>query len=406
MSKKSNKELSILPTLFSRLIFYFQNKYVLFGLIIPVLISCQTDHNNTPQPNVSGIITTWAGTGQAGFDGDGNSLKESSFYWPMDLVVDPTGTFYIVDWNNHRVRRVTSENTLQTVIGTDFVGDGPQDKSDLIEPGTLGTLVNLNHPTHILPLADGTFILTAWHNHKLRNYDPATGLVYVICGDGDGYFGDDNDFKSALFSQPSQTTLGPDGSYYILDQRNQRVRKIGTDGIISTVVGTGIAGFSGDGGSPLTAQINMPSGSNPLPGGALAFDSQGRLYISDALNNRIRRVDFNQGIIETIAGNGEAGYDGDGGSAIQALLNNPRDIEFGPNGRLFIADELNNRIRVVDLQTGTIDTFVGNGQAEYDGDGGQAIVASLNRPAGLEFDQEGNLYVADTYNHCIRKISK
>ena len=88
--------MSILPTLFSRLIFYFQNKYVLFGLIIPVLISCQTDHNNTPQPNVSGIITTWAGTGQAGFDGDGNSLKESSFYWPMDLVVDPTGTFYIV----------------------------------------------------------------------------------------------------------------------------------------------------------------------------------------------------------------------------------------------------------------------------------------------------------------------
>jgi len=386
-------------------IFSFWNKHLLFGLAVLILAGCQGGDDNNPQPDVSGEISTWAGNGQAGFNGDGNALTESSLYWPVNIVMDPAGTFYIVDWNNHRVRMVTSDNTLESIIGTDFVGDGPQDKSDLTQPGAAGTLINLNHPTHFLPLPDGTFLLSAWHNHKLRKYDPVTGLVYVYSGDGPGFSGDGNGYETALFNQPTETVLGPDGSYFILDQRNQRVRKIGTDGTIVTVVGTGIAGFSGDGGSPLLAQINMPGGSNPVPGGSLAFDRQGRLYISDVLNNRIRRVDFEQDIIETVVGNGNAGYGGDMAAANLAEINNPRGIVFGPDNRLYIADELNNRIRVVDFQTGMIDTFVGDGNASFSGDGGQAKTASLNRPAGLDFDNEGNLYVADTYNHRIRKIN-
>ena len=130
------------------------------------LVSCSGSEGVEPNTNETGTISTWAGTARAGFDGDGNDLLKSSFYWPVDLSIDKDGTFYILDWNNHRVRKVTSENTLETVIGTDFVGDGPQDKSDLVEPGTLGTRVNLNHPTHLLPLDDGTLILTAWHNQN------------------------------------------------------------------------------------------------------------------------------------------------------------------------------------------------------------------------------------------------
>ena len=124
------------------------------------------------------------------------------------------------------MRRATPEGTLVTVIGTDFVGDGPYDESDQVPPGAPGTEVHLNHPTHILPLADGTLLLTAWHNHKLRLYDPQTGLVQVICGAGPGFAGDGGPARDALLSQPPQTVLGPDGGLYILDQRNQRVRKI------------------------------------------------------------------------------------------------------------------------------------------------------------------------------------
>ncbi len=352
-----------------------------------------------------GSICTWAGTGDAGWDGDGQPLLESKFYWPVDLTITPSGHVYILDWNNHRVRHVTAQSTFETVIGTDFVGDGPPDFSDQVSPGAPGTTVNLNHPTHLVPLPDGTLLLTAWHNHKLRTYDPTTGLVFVISGAGAGFGGDGGPATDALLNQSSQTVVGPDGSLYILDQRNQRVRRIAPDGTMSTVVGTGDAGFAGDGGPPLSAQMQMPSGSNPPPGGAVAFDDEGRLYISDALNHRIRRVDFQLDLIETIAGNGLAGFSGDGGPAVAASLYNPRDIVFGPDNRLYVADELNHRVRAIDLTTGTITTVAGNGVAAFIGDGGPATTSSLYRPAGLEFDAEGHLYIADTYNHRIRRVT-
>ena len=356
-------------------------------------------------PDTPGSICTWAGNGVAGFDGDGNPLLESSFYWPVDLTFTPAGDAYILDWNNHRVRLVSSDSTLQTVIGTDFVGDGPLDQSDLILPGAKGTTVNLNHPTHIISLQDGRLLLTAWHNHKIRIYDPSSGLVMVMCGFGAGFSGDGGSMVDALLNQPNQTVQSSDGSLYILDQRNQRVRKISPDSAINTVVGTGVAGFSGDGGSPLNAQINQPAGSNPPPGGSLVLDAQGRLYISDVLNHRIRRVDFQLNTIETIAGNGVAGFSGDGGPGTSASLNNPRDLAIGPDGHLYVADELNNRVRAIDLSTGLITTVAGNGDAAFSGDGGLATSASLDRPAGLEFDANGYLYIVDTYNHRIRRVT-
>jgi len=382
-------------------------KYLRSFIIIVALsflIGCNSD-DELEISNISGIIDTWAGTGSAGFDGDGQTLLKSKFYWPVDVTVAPSGEVYILDWNNHRVRVTTSQMTFQTVIGTDFVGDGDFEMLDLVKPGTPGTNINLNHPTHLLPLANGTFILTAWHNHKLRSYDPGTGMVFVVCGSVAGFSGDGGQSLDALLSQPSQTAVDSEGSFYILDQRNQRIRKIDGSGIISTVVGNGVAQFSGDGGPPLQAQINMPRGGNPPPAGAIAFDQKGRLYISDALNNRIRQVDFDQNIIETVAGNGDQGFSGDNGLAIEASLNNPRDIVFGPDGRLYVADEFNHRIRAIDLTTGIITTIAGNGQEGFSGDGGLATEAALNRPAGLDFDSEGYLYIADTYNHRIRRIT-
>jgi len=349
------------------------------------------------------VIVTWAGNALVGFNGDGHPLLESSLYWPVDMTITPTGDTYVLDWNNHRVRKVTDSGTLQTVIGN-FVGDGPDDQSDLTEPGAIGTMVNLNHPTNLITLPDGKLLLTAWHNHKLRRYDPVTGRVLVICGAGAGFGGDGGDAKAALLNQPAASEIAPDGSIYILDQRNQRVRRIAPDNTISTVVGVGTPGFSGDGGPPLAAQLNLPRGPNPPPAGTITIDAQGRLYISDILNERIRRVDFGANLIETVAGNGVAGYGGDGGPATAASLFNPRDIEIGPDGRLYIADEYNNRIRVVDLTTGIIETLAGTGVAGFSGDGGLATAAMLHRPTGIEFDQDNFVYIVDSYNHRIRRV--
>jgi DNA-binding beta-propeller fold protein YncE len=358
-------------------------------------------------PDDPGTICTWAGDGVPGFDGGGRPLLESHLYWPADVTFAPSGQIYIVDWNNHIIREVV-DGKLVTRIGTAIVGDGPlpgSEYSDLVEPGAPGTEISLNHPTELLPLPSGKLLLLAWHNHKLRTYDPSTGLVLVVCGAGAGFAGDGGPAENALLNQPQQGAMDSQGNLYILDQRNQRIRKIDGNDVITTVAGTGVAGFGGDGGDPLQAQFAFPAGSNPPPAGAVVCDGQGRLYVTDSLNNRVRRIDFNANIITTVAGNGAAAFGGDGGPAVDASLNNPRDLEFGPDGRLYIADENNNRVRALDLDTGIITTVAGNGEAAFAGDGGPAVDASLNRPSGLAFDDQGRLYIGDTYNHRIRRVT-
>jgi len=181
--------------------------------------------------------------------------------------------------------------------------------------------------------------------------------------------------------------------------------------MISTVVGSGMRGAGGDGGPPLSAQLSLQKGldqpgegDNPEPGGGLALDGAGRLYIADTENHRIRRVDFTAGIIETVAGNGTRGFSGDGGPATAAQIAYPRDIEIDAMGRLFIADSDNQRVRVVDPSTGTISTVAGNGVQGYSGDGGPARDAALFRPFGIALDAAGDLYIADTFNNRIRRV--
>lgn len=350
-------------------------------------------------------LCTYAGTGEAGFDGDGNKLRESMLYWPIDVTFTRSGSTYILDWNNHAVRQV-KKGELETVIGSGFVGDGPDDLSDSMPPGADGTTVNLNHPTQLVEMPDGKLWLVSWHNHKLREYDPETGLVVVRCGGPAGYAGDGGPFRAAKLNQPTQMAVGDDDSVYILDMRNQVIRKVDPEGIIHTVAGTlATKGYDGDGGSPTECTFDFPSGSNPPPGGALAFDGEGRLYVSDTLNHTIRRIDFEADEIVTVAGNGEAGFDGDGGPATEAQLNNPRDLQLSKDGKtLYIADEMNDRIRALDLESGEIDTVAGNGDRGYDGEGDAPTETALNRPAGVAVDEDGMLYIADTYNHRVRRF--
>lgn len=376
------------------------------SISVALAAACGSDGDASSQPECDdpAALCTWAGTGEPGFDGDGNALRQSMLYWPIDVTFTSDGVGYVLDWNNHAVREVQQDGTLQTVIGTGWVGDGPPDMSDREAPGAPGTEIDLNHPTQLLELDSGKLLLVSWHNHKLREYDRETGLAVIVCGSGAGFGGDGEAARGAMLNQPMSMVIDDEGTQFILDMRNQVIREIDTGGVIRTVAGTPqSAGYSGDGGSPLQAEFRFPSGSNPPPGGGLALDGEGRLYVSDTLNHAVRRIDFEADTIETFAGTGEAGYGGDGGPASEAMLDNPRDLQLSPDGRtLYVADELNHRVRAIDIESGEIETVAGTGEAGYDGEGLPPTDSSLNRPAGLAFDGDGNLYIADAYNHRIR----
>jgi sugar lactone lactonase YvrE len=364
----------------------------------------------------AGTICTWAGTGDPAFTGDGLAPTQTALYWPMDVEFAPDGAGYILDWQNHRVRRADASK-VTTIIGTDEPGDGPvyMRGDETTPPGVLATSVSLNHPTDLQFTPDGRMILAAWHNHKIRVVELSSDFSEVACGSGPGFAGDQGAQSAALLNMPKAIALAPSGDLYIADTRNFRVRRVAADsGIIDTVVGTGKRGATGDGGDPLQATLSFQQGldqadpggggDNPEPGGALALDDQGRLYIADTENHRIRRVDFALGLIETVAGIGSAGFSGDGGLATAAALNHPRDIELGPGGRLFIADTENQRVRAVDLASGLITTVAGAGLAGFSGDGGPAAEAALHRPFGVAFDAAGDLYISDTFNNRIRRV--
>jgi sugar lactone lactonase YvrE len=328
-------------------------------------------------------------------------------YWPMDLSFAPDGRAYVLDWQNHRVRRVNADDTFETVLGTGDVGDGPDTGDERTTPGVAGTDCNLNHPTDLTFDNDGRVVVAAWHNHKIRRLDPGSGMEEVLSGAGPGFTGDGMPALGALLNQPKSVVVSRNtGAIYLVDTKNFRVRRIDSDGVITTVVGSGTAGFSGDGGPPAAAQLTFQMASdNPEPGGALAIDDQDRLYIADTENQRIRRVDFAANTIETVAGNGTAGFSGDGGPATEASLAWPRDIALAGDGRLFIADTDNQRIRVVDLGSGVITTVAGDGNPTFGGDGGPPTAASLHRPWGIALDAGGNLFIADTFNNRIRMVT-
>jgi sugar lactone lactonase YvrE len=365
---------------------------------------CTAETSEPSCPDATGVVCTWAGNGRPSFNGDGKQPEQSGLYWPIDLTIDEELGTYILDWNNHRVRQVTEDGTLQTVIGTDFVGDGPADLSDMTPEGAPGTEVTLNHPTQLVPTIEGTLMLVAWHNHKLRSYDPQTGRVTVSCGGPPGFGGDEGPAKMAKLNQPSQLAADDDGNLYVLDQRNQVIRRIDAEGVITTIAGTPTMAGPAEDGAASSCKFSFPMGSNPPPGGGLALDGEGNLYVSDSLNHRIRKVDLEADEITTIAGTGEAGFSGDGGDATRAKINFPRKLTFGPDGRLYFGDQQNHRIRAIDLESGEIATVVGNGEEGFVEDGLPPTETSLSQPTGVTFDADGVMYVLDTFNSRIRRV--
>jgi DNA-binding beta-propeller fold protein YncE len=372
---------------------------------------------------VAGTACTWLGIpGQEGFTADGSDRFNTRIYWVMNMLFASDGFVYFDDWNNHLIRRIDPDDqTVHTMVGwTDpiFPGDGVpgMPMAERTGDGALGTDVQLNHPTDLAETADGHILIMAWHNHKLRQLDPATGLVKILAGKGAGYAPDIADdpidegaVADALFKQPKALARDPDGNLYIADQQNQRVRMITAEGTgtIKTIAGSGAQGYGGDGADAVApaSKINWEVGSNPEPSGGLAW-KDGKLYVADTLNNRIRVVDLTleTPTIDTVAGTDEAGDTGDGGPAIDATLNHPRDLEIGPDGDLYIADTDNNVIRAIDLDTGDIRRVAGTGEIGLGDENLPALETALRRPFGIEFDADGNLYIMDSLNSRVLKV--
>ncbi len=225
------------------------------------------------------------------------------------------------------------------------------------------------------------------------------GTITTVAGssriDNFGFSGDGGPATNALLAEPSSVAVDEIGNLFIADTQNNRIRKVSQNGIITTVAGNGFGTYAGDHGPATKASLNYPS--------AIAVDRSGNLFITDSANNSVRKVS-NDGIITTVAGNGSQGFSGDGGPATSAQLFLPRAVAVDENGNLFISDTVNARVRKVSLD-GIITTVAGNGAVDYSGEGGLATSSSIHGPAGLAVDGNGNLFVAETLPFRIRKVS-
>jgi streptogramin lyase len=221
--------------------------------------------------------------------------------------------------------------------------------------------------------------------------------IETIAGTGkQGFSGDGGLATKAELDNPFGIVRGPDGAFYYCEYTGQRIRRIGKDGTITTIAGTGQVGFTGDGGPALEATFNKPH--------ELRFDTVGDLYIVDMVNHAVRKIDMKTGIITTIAGTGEPGYGGDGGPAVKAQFKQPHSIQFGPEGDLYICDIGNHVIRKIDMKTATISTFAGTGKAGDTPDGSPIADTPLKGPRSLDFDREGNLWLATREGNQVFKF--
>jgi sugar lactone lactonase YvrE len=342
--------------------------------------------------------------------GNGQPIADSWLDQPADVSFGPDGTPYVVDWNNHQVRMVQPDGTFTTLIGTLYEGDGPPDNADRLPVGNpMGCAPNtvaLNHPTDVKFMPDGSIVLAAWHDNKIRVVDPTKQVLKILAGDNYGYGGDGGPAYAAILNRPKSIAIDASGRIYFVDQVNERIRVIDTDATrtIMTLAGNGTKGYKGDGtNAPPAAEFDWDNGVNtPDPSGAVALWGH-ELYIADSIDNRIRKLDLDTSELSCVAGAGCP--------ITSPLLQYPMDLEFGADGRLYIAERDGNEIDALDLTAGTISPYAGNGKActadpcvETDKHP-TALEVQFNWPQGFTFDPKGNLYVADTLNSRVVRIA-
>jgi uncharacterized protein (TIGR03437 family) len=335
----------------------------------------------------TGIITTIAGSSAIGDTGDGGPATSASLVAPYALSVDSNGNVFFVQNGDSVVREITvAKQYINRVAGNGtagFSGDG-----------SAATKAQLNFPTGMALDSSGNIYVADSLNHRIRKI--SGGSISTIAGNGIlSYSGDGGPAPSAQLNAPGAVAVDSSGNFYIADTLNSVVRKVSSSGTITTFAGNGTAGFGGDGSAAGSAQLNRPQG--------VAVDSSGNVYVADTQNGRVRKI--SGGIITTVAGSSTQGFGGDGAVATSAALFVPIGLAVDSANNLYIADFTNNRVRKVSASTGIITTVAGNGNSGYSGDGGPAVNAALNGPVGVAVDSNGNLYIADLNNNVVREVS-
>jgi hypothetical protein len=420
--------------------------------IISYLIADSENHRIRMVDTSTGLIKTFAGTGTSGYSGDGGPATEARLNYPKGLFADQVGNVYIADSLNHCIRKVDPDGIITTVAGngsSGYSGDGGQaEDASLNEPHSVAVdglgniyiadsknhcirMVNVNtevidrvagicessgdsdgggqatdaqfdEPSGVYVDGFNNLFIADTNNHLIRKVDVTANSITPVAGNkGASALGDDGPATEAKLNKPIGVFVEPSGDLYIADSDHHRIRKVdGASQTITTVAGDGVAGYGGDGGPAVDAYIQNPT--------SVWVDENHNILIADTENHRLRKVSGPSEDIYTVAGNGVADYGGDDGPAIDASLKKPHGVcvyESPAPTYLYISDPSNYQIRKVDLKEGFLTKAAGTIWSGYNGDNILATWARLNYPFGAHLDDSGNLYIADTYNHRIRKVN-
>ncbi len=338
-------------------------------------------------------ISTYAGNGSPGSSGDLTPATTAEINQPYGTATDASGNVYIADAANAKVRVITSSGIIATICGTGTPG--------ITGDGLVATAAQLSYPMGVAVDASGNIYIADKGNNNVRKITKSTGIISTIAGSvvgSPGTTGDNGAATAALLNQPVALALDAAGDIFVVDNGNNRVRKI-SSGTISAYAGIGGAGaYGGDNGPATAGQLWGPAG--------IAIDGNGQVYISDSGNNRVRYVDHLTSKIFTLAGIPTAGFSGDGGAAGSAKLNKPLGLAVDASNNVYIADFKNNCVRRVSASSAAITTVVGTPPtAGIGGDGSPASAAGLNLPADMTFDASGNMYIGDIGNNKVRKVT-